>query len=244
LDTHSGRAMFDLYINMFEQQGEAGGLDGGIEYATDLFDHDPAEALTARLARVLEAAAGDPDQAISKIDVLLPYERQQFLQVWNQTAAPVPPGLLPELFEAQVARTPDACAVLAGDAGLTYAQLSARANQLANYLIGRGAGPDQVVAVSLLRSAELIVALLGVLKAGAAYLPVDPGYPAERIESMLADANPLCLISRNAESPDYSSPTPRVFIDDIVVSGELDGLSCRNPSAADSRRRPAPGNIA
>ena len=244
LETHSGRAMFDLNINLFEQTGEAGGVEGGIEYAADLFDHGTVESLTARLVRVFEAFAADPDRRISEIDVLLPQERRQFLEEWNQTAAPLPTQLLPELFEAQAAKHPDAPAVTASAVTLTYAQLNERSNRLANYLIGRGAGPERIVAVKLLRSPELIVALLAVLKTGAAYLPIDPGNPAERIESMLADAAPLYLITDQAEPADHGSPTPRLLMTDIATGGALDAMSGRNPSDEDSRARPAPGNLA
>ena len=122
-------------------------------------------------------------------------ERAQILTGWNDTAAAVPAGTLPELFQAQAARTPDAVAVAGEDGSLTYAELNVAANRLARRLAAAGAGPEQLVAVVMDRSAGLITALLAVLKTGAAYLPVDPAYPAPRIAFMLDDARPEVIIA-------------------------------------------------
>ena len=108
-------------------------------------------------------------------------ERQRLLTEWNDTGREVPQATLPELFQAQVARTPEATAVVFEDTCLSYGELNGRANRLARLLIGRGVGPESLVAVVMERSADLVVALLAVVKAGGAYLPVDPGYPADRI---------------------------------------------------------------
>src|SRR5580693_6590030 len=118
--------------------------------------------------------------------------------MWNDTAAGVAAVTLPELFAAQAARTPDAVAVIAGDARLSYRELDAAVNRLARYLIGAGAGPEQVVAIALPRGELMVTALLGVLRAGAAYLPVDPDYPPDRIGFMLADAGPALLLTDTA----------------------------------------------
>ncbi len=115
-------------------------------------------------------------------------ERRRLLRDWNDTARPVPAATLPELFEQQAARTPHAPAVISGGAELTYAELNARANRLARHLITLGAGPERLVAIAMPRSADVIVAVLAVLKSGAAYVPVDPDYPPDRIAFMLADA--------------------------------------------------------
>ena len=117
---------------------------------------------------------------------------------WNDTAVPVPDRTLGELFTEQAARTPAATAVVSGDVTWTYAQLDAISGRIAGYLAGLGAGPEKIVAVAVPRSAEMVAALLGVVKAGAAYLPVDPDYPAERISFMLADARPTVLICTTA----------------------------------------------
>ena len=163
--------------------------------AADLFDPAAARALGERLARVLAAVAADPGIRLYQAQVLDQAEREQLVTGWNDTAAAVPDGTLPQLLEAQAARTPDAVAVVADGAALSYAELDARANRLARYLAGLGTGPEQVVAVVMDRSAELVTALLAVLKAGAAYLPVDPGYPADRIGFMLADSRAVCVLA-------------------------------------------------
>src|SRR6266536_2129212 len=235
LDTRSGRAKFDLNIELFERSGT---VVGRVEYAADLFDRGTAEALTARLVRVLKAVSRDPDQAISQIDVLLPQERHQLLKVWNQTAEPVPPDTLPRLLEAQVARAPDAPAVVAGDVTLSYAQLNARANQMAHYLISRGAGPEQVVALALPRTAEMVIALLAVLKAGAAYLPVDPDYPPERVGFMLGEAASALVVSTRevAGRLPADSRDRHVRIDERGVCDLVAGSPARDVTDADRTR--------
>ena len=130
--------------------------------------------------------------------MLSPAERRQIVRDWNDTAVPVPDRTLGELFTEQAARTPAATAVVSGDVTWTYAQLDAISGRIAGYLAGLGAGPEKIVAVAVPRSAEMVAALLGVVKAGAAYLPVNPDYPAERISFMLADARPTVLICTTA----------------------------------------------
>ena len=127
--------------------------------------------------RLLEGAGADPNQRIGQIDILEQKERQQILVDWNDTACEVPNTTLPALFEAQVNRSPEATALVFEESVLTYAQLNAQANRLAHFLIGEGIGPEDLVALALPRSIEMVVGLLAVLKAGGAYLPLDPDYP-------------------------------------------------------------------
>ncbi|KAK1177262.1 amino acid adenylation domain-containing protein, partial [Streptomyces sp. NBS 14/10] len=181
--------------------GGPGGLSGHVDYRTDLFDQASMEALAARMVRVLESVTTDPDLPISQIDILGDTERHQVLTQWNDTAHPLPDALLPELFEAQVERTPDAVAVVFETRELSYGELNERVNRLARYLIGRGAGPERLVAVALPRSAELVVTLLAILKTGAGYLPIDPDYPTDRIHYMLQDATPTLLVTDTTTSP-------------------------------------------
>jgi amino acid adenylation domain-containing protein/non-ribosomal peptide synthase protein (TIGR01720 family) len=194
----TGTAKFDLFFNIWERRGADGGaegLDGVVEYASDLFDPTTITMLVTRWARLLEAVVADPDAPISRIDLLTTDERHQLLNTWNDTAIPIPQACLPTLFETQVQATPEAIAVISEHTTLTYTQLNTRANQLAHTLIGLGAGPEQVIALALPRSADMIVAVMAILKTGAAYLPIDPDYPAARIDYMLTDAAPALLLT-------------------------------------------------
>ena len=156
---------------------------------------------------------------------LTPAERRRVLEDWNDTARVVPEVTLPELFEAQAARTPDAAAVIFEGVRVSYAELNARASRLARYLIGLGAGPERLVAVALPRSAEMIVAVLAVLKAGAAYVPVDLAYPADRVGFMLADARPVAVLTTVAAGGDLPGGVPRVAVDDPAVVAAVSGLA-------------------
>ena len=144
-----------------------------------------------------------PEQSIARLDILGAEERATILRGWNDTGRAIAPATLPELFGAQARRTPDAIAVVFGDERLTYAELDARSNQLAHHLRGLGVGPEVIVALCVERSPEMIVGLLGILRAGGAYLPLDPDYPAERLAFMLADADARVLVaqSRLVERP-------------------------------------------
>ncbi|MET9617094.1 non-ribosomal peptide synthase/polyketide synthase [Kitasatospora indigofera] len=210
-------AMFDLGFHLLERGGTGGtaeGIVGRVEYSTDLFDHSTVEALVARWLRLLASVAAEPDRPLSRIDVLTAEERHELLVVRNDTARPHPVEGLPALFEAQVRATPQAPAVVFEDTVLTYRELNRRANRLAHALIARGVGPEQVVALRLPRSAELVVAVLAVLKTGAAYLPVDPDYPAARIAYMLEDARPAVVLGDLAdvtpvtEQPEHDPAVP------------------------------------
>jgi amino acid adenylation domain-containing protein len=183
---------FDLEMYLWEQQDE---LRGRLIFATDLFDRASMQALGTRFVRLFEAIVTGPRQPLWRIDVLSGEERRQLLEYWNHTDSPTLNATLPELFETQAAATPDKVAVAFEDTTVTYAQLNARANQLAYKLINLGVGPEQIVALAMPRSTSMIVAVMAVLKSGAAYLPIDPDYPAARIELMLDDARPTLLLT-------------------------------------------------
>src|ERR1700724_2306024 len=194
-------AKFDLSVSLREERdadGTPAGIVGGIEYATDPFDGASVETLAGRFIRLLEAAGGDPERAIGSLDILGEEERDTILQVWNDTAQPVPPATLPELFAAQVAKTPDAIAVAFEEQTLSYGELDRRANRLAHHLRALGVGPETVVGLCLARSLDMIVGLLAILKAGGAYLPLDPEYPTERLRYMIADAQLELLLIQSS----------------------------------------------
>ncbi|SMD26149.1 non-ribosomal peptide synthetase [Kibdelosporangium aridum] len=200
LDLPVVTASFDITLEFRET---AEGLHGVVTYNTDLFDATTIQRFTEHLTMVLSAVAEDPHRPIREIPALTPVE-QQLLDAWNDTARDVKPFTFPELVEAQVARTPDAPALVFEGGAMTYAELNARANRLARRLVARGAGPERIVAVMLPRSVEIIVAELAVAKTGAAFLPVDPAYPQARIDFMLADAAPV-LVLTSAEDVDGDS---------------------------------------
>ncbi|MGH3884232.1 MAG: condensation domain-containing protein, partial [Pseudonocardiaceae bacterium] len=174
-------------------------LDGqlGFELGYDprLFDAATVERMAGHVLRVLTVLAADPGACWGDIDILTPAQRSQVLVEFNDTDRDTPAVVLAELLEAAVARTPDAPAVIFDGGVVSFAELDARANRLAGLLIARGAGPERIVALALPRSVEIVVAQLAVAKAGAAFLPVDPAYPAERIGFMLADAAPVLVLT-------------------------------------------------
>ncbi|WP_063748729.1 non-ribosomal peptide synthetase, partial [Chondromyces apiculatus] len=242
--TRTGTSKFDLGFSLSELRGADGspqGLGGYLEYATDRFDLGTIEALFARWVRLLEAAVANPDQPISSIALLTAEERHELLVARNATAQPVVATPFPVLFEAQVEAASGAVALVFEDQGLTYAELNARANRLAHVLRARGVGPEQIVALALPRSPELVVAIVAVLKAGAAYLPVDPEYPAARIAFMLTDARPTLLLTSH-ETPAAAlagNATPRLVVDDVATRAALVEQPDRNPDAVVLPQHPA-----
>ncbi|MFB7658194.1 AMP-binding protein, partial [Streptomyces sp. NPDC056128] len=210
-------ALFDLAFNIAESHDDntgPTGISGGLQYATDLFDPATAERITTYLTRLLTTAATHPDTPLHTIEILSGDERRLLAEIGTGPTTPdgAPRLLLPALFEEQVACRPDAAAVTFEGVSLTYGEVNARANRLAHYLIGRGAGPERTVALMLPRSPEMVVAILGVLKAGAAYLPVDPEYPAERIAYVLEDARPLLTLDSLPDLDGLPETDPRVRI--------------------------------
>ncbi|MCU7731231.1 AMP-binding protein, partial [Actinoplanes sp. KI2] len=191
-------AKFDLSFRLeenFDAEGRPAGLSGEVEFAVDLFDVATVQGLSRWFARVLEGLVERPDAAVGEVSLLSPVERDVVLKEWNQTGAGVPVGTFPQLFQAQVDADGSAPAVVFGSQELSYGQLADRVEVFAARLAAAGVGAESVVAVALPRSVDLVVALLGVLRAGGAYLPVDPDYPAERIEFMLTDAAPVLLVT-------------------------------------------------
>ena len=166
------------------------------EYSTDLFDEPRIDRLLYHYQALLESVACDPDQVLSALPIVTETERRQLVLGWNDTKVEYPANAcVPELFEAQVKKTPNSVAVVFNGEQLTYSELNERSNQFAQYLRTLGVGPDVPVAIYVERSLNLVVALLGTLKAGGAYLPVDLALPRERVAFMLADAKPAVLVT-------------------------------------------------
>jgi pristinamycin I synthase-2 len=193
-----GVAKFDLSFELTERlaaSGEPAGLDVCVEYATDLFDHATAAALADRFLTVLTAMCAGPGLPADAVELLRLGERELLLQEWNGAPWPVPDGSLPELFEAQVARTPDAPAIRSGGTVLSYAALNARADALADRLIDAGVTPETRVALLQRHSADAVTATLAVLKAGGAYVPLDARAPLARLQALVRDSGATLLIT-------------------------------------------------
>jgi amino acid adenylation domain-containing protein len=187
-------AKFDLTL-LLRDVGER--IEGALEYATDLFERASIERIATHLLSLLEAMVADDQQRISTLKLLSQAERQQLLVGFNQTYRPYPSEqCVHELFEEQVARTPEAVAMVFEDRSLSYGELNAHANQLAHHLIARGIRPDDRVAICMERSLEMVVGLLGIMKAGGAYVPLDPSDPAQRLAYLLEDSTPVVVLTQ------------------------------------------------
>ncbi|WP_156750115.1 non-ribosomal peptide synthetase, partial [Mycobacterium sp. E2479] len=238
VDTHTAR--MDLSLSLAEQWTEAGepaGISGSVEFRTDVFDAESVQALIARLQRVLEAVTTEPSRRLSAIDVLHASEHIRLAEIGNRAVltAPATGVSIPALFDQHVARAPETVAIRFGGRSMSYRELDAASNRLAHLLIARGAGPGECVALHLPRSAEAVVAILAVLKTGAAYLPIDPSTPGARIRFVLEDAAPIAAITIAALAERLDHPDIQVIdIDDPAVETQ--------PKMAPPA--PAPGDIA
>jgi amino acid adenylation domain-containing protein len=194
LKVESGTTEFDLTLSMLDT-GQ--GFSGVLEYSTDLFDSDTIDRMLGHFETLLESIVAHSEEHISDLALLTASEQQQLLFEWNDTGGEYPQDrCIHEVFEAQVARTPDVVAVVSGDRCLTYRELDNRASQLAHYLVKLGVGPEVLVGFCVDRSLEMIVGLLGVLKAGGGYVPLDPAYPKERLDFMLKDTQSPVLLTQ------------------------------------------------
>ncbi|HET6707850.1 non-ribosomal peptide synthetase, partial [Amycolatopsis sp.] len=198
--TGAGVSRFDLFVSVSERP-DAGGLHCAVEYSTDLFEAGTVRAVLARWERVLEAVTADPGVTIARLPITDDTERAAMLRAGTGAHIPAEHTTLHGWFEAAVAAGKDRIAVTDGVSRLTYDELNTRANRVARWLVARGAGPERFVGIAMPRTCDLLAAVLGVLKAGAAYVPLDPAYPADRLSFMTADAAPLCVLT---ELPDLS----------------------------------------
>ncbi|MFJ9887221.1 amino acid adenylation domain-containing protein [Streptomyces sp. NPDC091287] len=210
-------AKFDLSFNFAEEPGtrESADLGGHLEYNTALFDRATAESFADRLVRLLTAAVADPARPVGAIELLSPQERDLLLHEVNDTAREMPGGSVPELFAARAAGTPDAVAVSGDGIRLTYAELEARANRLARRLVEAGVTPDSRVAVLQERSVDLVVTTLAVLKAGAAYVPLDVRYQVPRLELIVEETQCVALlVDRAMASVEFRHGARVLVVDD------------------------------
>ncbi|MFG3577296.1 non-ribosomal peptide synthetase [Micromonospora chersina] len=198
-------------------------------YRTALFDRATAETVVRRYVALLTAAVADPERTVAALPLLTDAERDLVLGAWNDTAHEVPAATVVDEVQRQAAATPDATALVCDGVPLTYAELNTAANRLARLLVSRGAGSETRVALALPRSCELVVAMLAVLKSGAAYVPVDTGYPAGRIAYLLEDAAPALVVA----TPDTAALVPG---DALVLDGEL-GADQPDGDLTDADRR-------
>ena len=196
LALQNGGAAFDLTLNSYD--GPAG-LSATLNYASDIFDAATAQRMGDHWLNLLRSAVANPDQRVAQMPMLDAQEQQQVLKSWNATASdyPLDQGIH-TLIEAQAARTPDAVALVFEQQQLSYRELNRRANRLARHLIARGVQPEGLVGIALPRGVDLVLAVLATLKAGAAYVPLDPGYPAQRLGYMMEDSGLQLLLSHQA----------------------------------------------
>jgi amino acid adenylation domain-containing protein len=185
VDAPHNDSMFDLLVQLEEARD---GLVGYFTYSSDLYDAETAARFVANFQHVIGAAVAQPDVPISSLGVVADAERRRILTVWNETAVELAPTCVHAEVVRQVARSPRAIAVRSGGAELTYEELDRRANRLARHLRSLGVGPEGLVGICLPRGADMVVAVLATLKAGGAYLPLDPAYPKSRLSQMIADS--------------------------------------------------------
>ncbi|WP_062540262.1 non-ribosomal peptide synthetase, partial [Mycobacterium celatum] len=234
VDTHSAR--IDLAFSVgerFTEAGEPAGIGGAVEFRTDVFDAESIETLIERLERVLVAMTADPTRQLASLDLLDEAERARLDELGNRavlSAATSTPASIPALFAAQAARTPDAVAITCEGLSLTYREVEEAANRFAHLLASRDVGPGKVVGLLAERSAQAVIAILAVLKAGAAYLPIDPAHPRARIGFMLTDAAPAAVVTT-------AELAGRLAGHDVLVVDVNDPAAEAQPAGA----LPAPG---
>lgn len=230
-----GTSKFDLTFE-FTEHGAGEGLNGLIEYSTDLFKRDTIEQLVDRLLRFFDGVLEDVDQSISEVDILGDDERIRLLDEWSPATMQIDEDTILRPFEKQAHEHPNRPALTFRDQTLTYEALNHSANRLAHLLIQKGVEPGQFVALAMPRSMEMMVGLLGILKAGAAYLPLDPNYPAARIAYMKEDAEPVCTITDAAHAAQINETDALIVLDDKETIDALEVQQTTNPTDQDRAR--------
>ncbi|MEV7463438.1 amino acid adenylation domain-containing protein [Streptomyces rubiginosohelvolus] len=214
-----------------------------LEYRPDLFGPEQAAALMGRLVHLLAEVSSRPDTRVHRLQALAADERRRILTDWNPAPRPHPEQTLPGLFAEVAGRDPEAPALVCGDTTLSFGDVAARSARLAHELIARGVGPEDLVALMLPRTEEMLISILAVHQAGAAYLPLDPDYPPERLTFMLADASPALLLTTTALAGRTEHPAT-VLLDDPGTAAALATRSAQPPTDADRLRPLRPENPA
>ena len=231
---------FDLTFSLIDREH---GIAGHIEYSTDLFNHDTIERMARHFQTLLEGIAADPDQSIATLPIMTEPELRQILFHWNDTTADYPKDkCIHELFEEQVDRTPEALAVEFDGKQLTYRNLNERANQLAHYLRGLGIRPEKLVGICVERSLEMVIGLLGILKAGGACVPLDPSYPKERLSFMVHDTRVSVVVTQEnlIDKTQYSAPST----EHLHVCLDRDWPVIQRQNAGNPKTQIGSGNLA
>src|SRR5581483_2400803 len=232
----NSNSKFDLTLIAAERED---GLRATFEYNTDLFDAATIERVAENFHVLLKAAVSDATQPIAALPILTKVERQQLVCDWNATASDYRrEACVHELFAQRAMQYAGKAAVIFGKDEITYKELNARANQLAHYLRARGAGPEVLIGIFVDRSMDMLVALLGVLKSGAAYVPLDPAYPMERIGFILQDAKAPILLTQNHLVPALPAHSAE------VIRLDADWGRIAKESSDDLPRTALPSNIA
>ncbi len=204
----TGTEMLDLTLHMCDRSD---GLELTFSYSSDLFSAATIDRMRGHFEELLKGTLKQPGRGIFELPLLGADERQQLLVDWNRTGFEYPNACVHQLFERQARATPDRVAISFADKNLTYSQLNARSNQLARHLRKRGAGPDSLVGIYIERSLDMVVALLSVLKAGAAYVPLDPSYPNDRIAFILDDAQIRLVLTQERLGSRLPSPNAELI---------------------------------
>jgi aspartate racemase len=193
-ELRTGITNFDLFLEIITENNE---LSCVFEYDTDLFNEDTIERMEGHFRTLLESIIANPYLKISQLPIVPEFEKNLLINDWNRTQVPYPDTkCVHQLFEEQAEKTPGAIAIVFDETHLTYSQLNEKANQLAYYLQGKGVGPETMVGICVERSLELIIGLLGILKAGGAFVPLDTNYPKERLMFMLEDTGVTLLLTQ------------------------------------------------
>jgi nonribosomal peptide synthetase DhbF len=224
-------------------QSSGDAIDIEVEHRPDLFDRKSAEAFAAGLVRVLAEVVAAPDGPVGRVEVLAAQERRTLLELGQGSPAMTSLALVPELFAARAAVEPELTALVCGDVAVSFGELAGRVNRLARWLIAAGVKPGDPVAVFLPRSTDSIVAMLGVLTAGAMYVPVDMSYPPERVRFMLADAAPYAVITTAEPAGELAASGVRVLVPDSAAAGPAE-LADGPIDAAERREALTPSDAA